>query len=302
MSYMKAIRFEGAGDADVIQLVEEPMPEVRPHDMLVKVHTAGVNRADIIQREGYYGERPDFGDSLIPGLELAGQVVEVGTKATAFKISDRVMAIVGGGGYAEYARVDSRMAMPIPDSLTYLQAAAIPEVFVTAHEALIHLGKIKHGDWLLIHGAAGGVGSAAVALAHAIGAKVIYTASGADRIARVAELGGTMGVDYKSEDFYEAVMRATNGRGVDVVLDFIGGPYLDRNVRSLVEAGRLIQVGALGGSEGVLSVDTVIHKRLRIIGTVMKSRPLEEKAAMISRFRDRWLNAFATGAGTSCGR
>jgi NADPH:quinone reductase len=186
--------------------------------------------------------------------------------------------------------------LPIPDSLTYLQAAAIPEVFVTAHEALIHLGKIKHGDWVLIHGAAGGVGSAAVALAHAIGAKVIYTASGADRIGRVAELGGTVGVDYKSEDFHEAVMRATNGRGVDVVLDFIGGPYLDRNVRSLVEGGRLIQVGALGGSEGVLSVDTVIHKRLRIIGTVMKSRPLEEKAAMISRFRDRWLNAFATGA------
>ncbi|MFZ0663367.1 MAG: NAD(P)H-quinone oxidoreductase [Acidobacteriaceae bacterium] len=292
---MKAIRFEGVGGPDVLRLVEEPMPELRPDDLLVRVHAAGVNRADILQRKGFYGERPDFGDSLIPGLEMAGEVVEVGARATGFKPGARVMAVVGGGGYAEYARAHHRMCMPIPDSLTYVQAAAIPEAFVTAHEALVHLGKAKSGDWVLVHAAAGGVGSAAVALAHAIGAKIIYTASGEKRIARVAELGGTVGVDYRKEDFFDAVMKATGGLGVNAVIDFIGGPYLDRNLRSLADGGRLIEVGLLGGREGVLPVDLLLQKYLRIIGTVMKSRPFEEKAAMTSRFRDRWLASFAAG-------
>jgi NADPH:quinone reductase-like Zn-dependent oxidoreductase len=206
------------------------------------------------------------------------------------------MAIVGGGGYAEYARVDSRMGMPIPERLSYVQAAAIPEVFVTAHEALIHLGELKVCGWALIHAAAGGVGSAAVLLAHALGARSVFTASGEERIGRVTALGGTVGVDYRSADFLAAVMEATGGRGVDVVVDFIGGPYLDRNLRALALGGRLIQVGILGGSEGVMPVDLLLHRYLRIIGTVMKSRSFEEKVAMTARFRERWLGAFETGA------
>ena len=176
-----------------------------------------------------------------------------------------------------------------------MHAAAIPEAFVTAHEALIHLGKLKTKDWVLIHAAAGGVGSAAVLLAHALGADSVFTASGKERIARVTALGGTVGVDYRKEDFLDAVMKATNGLGVDVVIDFIGGPYLDRNLRALVPGGRLIQVGALGGKEGVLPVDLLLRRHLRIIGTVMKSRSFEEKSAMIARFRERWLGAFETG-------
>ena len=293
---MKAIVFEGAGNADVLRLVDEAMPAVRPNDVLVRVHAAGVNRADILQRQGVYGARPDFGDSVVPGLEIAGEVIEVGPQAKGYKIGDRVMAIVGGGGYAEYARVNSRMCIPVPERLSYVQAAAIPEAFVTAHEALIHLGELKREDWVLIHAAAGGVGSATVQLAHAFGSKTVFTASGKERIARVIALGGTVGVDYKKEDFLVATMEATGRRGVDVVIDFVGGPYLDRNLRALAPGGRLIEVGALGGSEGGLRVDVLVHRYLRIIGTVMKSRSLEEKVAMTTRFRDRWLGAFEIGA------
>jgi putative PIG3 family NAD(P)H quinone oxidoreductase len=293
---MKAIIFEGAGSADVVRLVDEPMPETWPDDLLVRVHAAGVNRADILQRLGKYGTRPDYGDSHVPGLEIAGEVVEIGPKAAGYKIGDRVMAVVGGGGYAEYARVNSRMCMPVPERLSYVQAAAIPEVFVTAHEALIHLGELKSEDWVLIHAAAGGVGSAAIQLTRALGARSVFTASSQERIARVTALGGTVGVDYRKEDFLAGAMDATNGRGVDVVIDFVGGPYLDRNLRALVPGGRLIEVGTLGGNEGVLPIGLLLSRYLRIIGTVMKSRSLEEKVAMTMRFRGRWLGAFETGA------
>jgi len=280
----------------VLRLVDEPMPEIRPHDLLVKVHAAGVNRADILQRQGIYGARPDYGDSLVPGLEIAGEVVKAGPKVEGYKAGDRVMAVVGGGGYAEYARVDCGMCMSIPNRLSYVQAAAVPEVFITAHEAMIHLGELKPGDWALIQAAAGGVGSAAVLLAHALGAKTVFTASGEERIARVGALGGTVGVDYRKEDFVAVAMQATGGRGVDVVVDFVGGPYLERNLRALAEGGRLVQVGVLGGAKGVLPLDVLLHRYLRIIGTVMKSRTLEDKVAMTSRFSERWLEAFESGA------
>jgi NADPH2:quinone reductase len=292
---MKAILFDGAGSADVLRLVDAPMPVPRPHDLLVRVHAAGINRADILQRQGLYGDRPDYGDSLLPGLEIAGEVVEAGPDAEGFQNGDRVMAIVGGGAYAEYARVDSRMAMPIPPHLTYVQAAAIPEVFVTAHEAVFHLGGLQAGDWALIHAAAGGVGSAAIQLVKAAGAHSVFTASGEMRIARVQEIGGTVGVDYKQQDFLDAALEATHGRGVAVVVDFIGAPYLEPNLRALAEGGRLVQVGALGGTKATLPIDLVIHRCLRIVGTVMKSRSFAEKAAMTERFRSRRLAAFAAG-------
>jgi NADPH:quinone reductase len=254
---MQAIRYESAGDAGVIKPVDGPYPQLRPHDLLVRVRAAGLNRADILQRQGFYGEQPDFGDSVTPGLEIAGEVVELGTAATGFRNGDRVMAIVGGGAHAEYVRVDSRMAMAVPDQLSFAAAAAIPEVFVTEHEALIHLGKLTSGGWALIRAAAGGVGSAAVMLAHALGAKTVFTASGQKRIERVSELGGTVGVEYRKHDFLDAALNATDGRGVDAVVDFIGGPYLDRNLRALVPGGRLIQVGTLQSGEGHLSLDRI---------------------------------------------
>ena len=292
---MRAVIFDGIGDATVLKLVDEPVPEVRPGDVLVHVHAAGVNRADILQRTGTYGPRPYFGDSYIPGLEIAGEVIQVGGAVKEYAPQDRVMAIVGGGGYAEYARVDARMCMPIPAALNYIEAAAIPEVFVTAHEALIHLGGLQAGNWALIHAAAGGVGTAAVQLAAASGAQAVFTSSGAERIQKIKDLGGTVGVDHHHADFLSEVRRATQERGANVVVDFVGAPYLERNLRSLVAGGRLVQVGCMGGSEASLPLGFLIHQHLRILGTVMKTRSLDEKIAMTERFKERWLSAFATG-------
>ncbi|WP_322042334.1 NAD(P)H-quinone oxidoreductase [Paraburkholderia sp. J67] len=291
---MKAITFNEFGDADVLAIAEVPTPEVRPDDLLVRVYAAGVNRADLTHRRGGYG-RPNFGDSTIMGLEIAGEVLEVGAAVEGYRIGDRVMGVVGGGAYAEIARIDWRMAMPIPASLDYVHAAAIPEVFVTAHEALMHLGRLKQGDSVLIHAAAGGVGSAAVQLAVATGATVFATAEASKR-ERVLQLGADHAIDYRTQDFAEVVASETNGRGVDVVIDFVGAPYFTRNIASLAHGGRLVQVGILGGGGQVnVELETILYRHIQIIGTVMKSRPPAEKHAMVRRFSEHWLARFSGG-------
>ncbi|WP_233838468.1 NAD(P)H-quinone oxidoreductase [Paraburkholderia sp. ZP32-5] len=291
---MKAVDFKDFGEAEVLQLVEVPEPEVRDHDLLVRVHAAGVNRADIIHRRGGYG-RPNFGDSEIMGLEIAGEVIAVGSDVHGFGIGDRIMGITGGGAYAEVARLDYRMALPIPGDLDYVRAAAIPEVFVTAHEALVHLGRLKYRHSVLIHAGAGGVGSAAIQLARAIGARVFST-SDAKKLAHLQKFGASRGIDYRTEDFVDVIKEETNGHGVDVIVDFIGAPYLERNVRCLADGGRLIQVGILGGTEGArLPLDRVLHGHLQIIGTVMKSRPQAVKHQMVSRFAACWSRHFEEG-------
>ncbi|WP_109480176.1 NAD(P)H-quinone oxidoreductase [Paraburkholderia sp. C35] len=292
---MKAIAFEQFGDADVLQLADAPTPEVRPTDLLVRVHAAGVNRADLTHRRGGYG-RPNFGDSTIMGLEIAGEVIEPGSDTQGYKIGDRVMGVVGGGAYAELARIDWRMAMPVPASLDYVHAAAIPEVFVTAHEAMLHLGNLQRGDSVLIHAAAGGVGSAAVQLAYATGARIFATAEGS-KLERVAQLGADVVIDYRNEDFADVIAKQTDGRGVDVVIDFVGTPYFARNVASMANGGRLVQVGILGGGGQVsVSLEDILYRHLQIKGTVMKSRAQEEKHAMVQRFREHWLDRFEGGA------
>jgi len=291
---VKAILFDDFGEADVLHLGDAPDPEIRPHDLLVRVHAAGVNRADLNQRRGAYG-RPDFGDSTLMGLEMAGEVIGLGAEVSGYRVGDRVMGIVGGGGYASLARIDYRMAMPIPASLDYVQAAAIPEVFVTAHEALIHLAELRQGQSVLIHGAAGGVGTAAVQLANRVGAHILATAR-ADKHESLRALGVEACIDFQTEDFAEVIEQRTKGKGIDVIIDFVGAPYLARNVRSLAEGGRLIQVGIMGGAaDAALPLDRVLFRHLRIIGTVMKSRPQAVKQAMVSRFREMWLDQFAAG-------
>ena len=293
---MKAIIIENFGDADVLKLQDAPSPEVRPTDLLVRVYAAGVNRADLTHRTGGYG-RPDFGDSPIIGLEIAGEVIQTGSDVSGFKVGDRVMGVVGGGAYAEQARIDYRMAMHIPAQQDYVHAAAIPEVFVTAHEAMMHLARLKSGDSVLIHAAAGGVGSAAVQLAYATGATVYATTEGS-KLARVEHLGADVAIDYKTTDFAEVIADKTGGRGVDVVIDFVGEPYFARNIASLANGGRLIQVGILGGGGQVsIALEHILYRHLQIIGTVMKSRTQPEKHDMIKRFREHWLERFE-GAGS----
>jgi len=292
---MQAIDFDDFGDAAVLRLREVPDPAPRPGDLLVRVAAAGVNRADINHRRGSYG-RADFGDSTLMGLEIAGEVVGTGPEVEGYRIGDRVMGIVGGGAYAELARIDHRMAMPVPDGIDLVQAAAIPEAFVTAHEALFHLAQLQAGESVLIHAGASGVGTAAIQLARATGATVHVTASGS-KLERLRGLGVDHGIDYRHEDFADAVGRETGGKGVDVVIDFIGAPYLERNIRSLAEGGRLVQVGLMGGAQdAALPLDRILFRHLRIFGTVMKSRPPAVKQAMVRRFRDRWLDCLASQA------
>lgn len=292
---MKAINIREFGAPDVLELVEVANPEVRPDDLLVRVYAAGVNRADLTHRTGGYG-RPNFGDSMIIGLEIAGEVIGKGSAVTGFEAGDRIMGVVGGGAYAELARIDYRMAMHIPAQLDYVHAAAIPEVFVTAHEAMMHLARLKAGDSVLIHAAAGGVGSAAVQLAYATGATVYATTDGS-KLARVEHLGADVAIDYKTQDFADVIAAKTQGRGVDVIIDFIGAPYFARNIASLAKGGRLVQVGILGaGGNVTVALEDILYRHLQIIGTVMKSRTQPEKHDMIKRFREYWLDRFEGAA------
>ncbi|WP_155742655.1 NAD(P)H-quinone oxidoreductase [Variovorax paradoxus] len=291
---MQAIVFDEFGGPEVLKTREVARPEVRPHDLLVANASIGVNRADMSHRKGAYG-RANFGDSDIMGLEIAGTVVDMGSQVRGYAIGDRVMGIVGGGAYAELSRIDHRMAMHVPPGLALREAGAVAEVFVTAHEALFHLARLQAGESVLIHAAAGGVGSAAVQLAHAAGAHVFATAGG-DKRGAVERFGADEVIDYRTDDFQSVVARKTHGQGVDVVIDFVGPSYLERNVRSLAVGGRLVVVGLLGGTEGaVLPMDVLLYRHLQIFGTVMKSRPPEVKQAMVQRFAQRWLDALAGG-------
>ncbi|MFG1306051.1 NAD(P)H-quinone oxidoreductase [Xanthobacter autotrophicus] len=291
---MKAIIFDDFGKADVLRLAEVPMPEPRAGDLLMKVRAAGVNRADVLQRQGYYGHQ-SYGESDLLGLEVAGDVVAVGGDVTDIRPGERVMAIVGGGAYAEYARVDRSLAVRIPEDLDYLGAAAVMESFVTAWEAAVHLGGTARGTAVLIHAAAGGVGSTGVEIAHALGARVFATAN-TERRADVLALGAEAVFDYRTEDFEQGVRDATGGRGVDVIVDFVGGDYLARNLRSLAPGGRLVQVGLLGGQDSTsIPLALLLHNHLRLIGTVMKSRTADEKRAMVQRFAEGALPMFADG-------
>ncbi|ASW04763.1 NAD(P)H-quinone oxidoreductase [Rhizobium sp. 11515TR] len=291
---MKAIIFDDFGGPDVLRLAEVPYPELRPTDILVKVMASGVNRADLLQREGHYGSRA-FGDSPILGLEVAGGVIAVGGAVSKFSVGDLAMSIVGGGAYAEVARADSGLSVHIPGAMSYVEAAAVMESFVTAYEALCHLGQIRPQEIVLVHAAAGGIGSAVVQLAVAMGARVFATASDSN-IDKVRSLGAEAVWDYHRQDFEAEIIDATGSCGADLIIDFVGGNYLARNIRSLAEGGRLVQVGLLGRDDSaIIPLDTVLYKHLRVIGTVMKSRVIEEKRAMVRRFAENALPMFGDG-------
>lgn len=273
---MKAIIFDVFGAEDVLHLDEVPEPELRPGDLLVRVAAAGVNRADLLQRTGAYG-RQNFGDSEVMGLEISGTVTRVGHAVEGFAPGDRVMGIVGGGAYAEFARIDHDMAVRIPDTISFIDAAAIMESFVTAVEAVSHLGRVSRGCSVLVHAAAGGVGSACVQLASALGATVYATASTA-MADKVRNVGASHVLDYRSDDFAAAIPQLAEGGGVDAIIDFIGGDYLARNLRLLKAGGTLVQVGLLSQqAQAQIPLNLVLHNHLQIIGTVMKSRTASEK-------------------------
>lgn len=291
---MKGIIQDHFCPAEVLHLANVPMPEMRPGDLLVRVRAAGVNRADILQRNGFYAGQ-HFGESELLGLELAGEVVAVGNEVTDVAVGERVMAIVGGGAYAQYARVDRSMAVKLPESVPYVEAGGVMEAFVTAVEAVYNLARLGAGQSVLIHAAAGGIGSACVQLAAALGIKVLATA-GAGRLADVRRIGAEWAFDCRIEDWEAGVKAATGGNGVDAVIDVVGGDSLAPNLRSLKPGGTLVQVGILSGeNESTIPLNLLLHNHLRIQGTVMKSRSAAEKRAMVDRFAEIALPLMTSG-------
>ena len=290
---MKAIVRTGDGGPEVLQLDDAPSPEPTETQILVDVHATALNRADMIQRRGGYPPPP--GESEILGLEIAGTVAGMGNAVEGMAEGDRVFGLVGGGGYAEQAVIDYRLAMPIPNEWTFEQAAAVPEVFFTANENIFTLGKLSAGETILIHAGGSGVGSAGVQISHHAGATVFVTAGTSEKIDNCKALGAVEGINYKEQDFVAEIGRLTDEQGVDVVLDFIGAPYFERNLSILKTTGRLLQVGLIGGATTEINLSTVMRNRLQIIGSVMRPQSIDEKIAITQRFMERWLPELKRG-------
>lgn len=278
---MRAVVFDQPGEPAVLRVAEAPDPEPAAGELLVRVHATAVNRADLLQRRGGYPAPP--GASPILGLELAGEVVR---DAGAWRAGDRVMAVVTGGGYAELAAVPEGMAIAVPAGMTYEEAAAIPEAFLTAFLNLFTLGRLAAGEAVLIHAGASGVGTAAIQLARAAGARVFATAGSDEKLELCRELGAAVAINYKREPFAERVAAATDGRGVDLVLDFVGAPSWEANLASLAVGGRLMLIGFLGGSRGQLDLGPVMTKSLTVGGTTLRRTPLERKVALTRAFAE----------------
>jgi NADPH:quinone reductase len=289
---MKAIVITGTGGAEVLQLREVPTPEPRGEQVRVRVRAAALNRADLMQCRGYY-PAPPGAPADIPGLEYAGEVDALGPDVTGpLKPGDRVFGIVGGGGQAEFALTHERMAIPIPANLGFVEAAAVPEAFITAHDALLTQGRLSPGERVLIHAVGSGVGTAAVQVAHQMGCTVFGTSRTAAKLERAKALGLDHAIDTSKEDFAAAVQSRTAGAGVVVVIDFLGGPALAGNLAALAARGRLVLVGLLGGSNAPFDLNLMLRKRLTIVGTTLRARPLEEKIAATRRFAEQvvpWL-------------
>jgi NADPH:quinone reductase len=272
---MQVIEISEPGGPDVLRLVERPVPRAAAGEVLVRVAAAGVNRPDIMQRLGKYPPPP--GASDIPGLEIAGTIVALGPKADLIPGS-HVCALVSGGGYAEYCVVPQQQCLPIPEGLSHIEAAAIPETFFTVWTNLFDRGGLRQGEVALIHGAASGIGTTALQLGRAFGATMVATAGSDEKCAACRRLGAAYAINYNTDDFVAAVKELTNG--VDVILDIVGGDYLPRNLECLRLNGRLIQIGLMGGAQASLNLRFVLQKRLTITGSTLRARTPDEKGAI----------------------
>jgi putative PIG3 family NAD(P)H quinone oxidoreductase len=291
---MKAIVITSPGGPENLELADVPEPTLRTGTALVRVRATALNRADLLQRRGLYP--PPRGESEILGMECSGEILAVGDGVSSLAPGDRVMALLPGGGYAEQVVIPEKMAIPLPQGMTFEEGAAIPEAFLTAREALFTLGRTAADDVVLVHAAAGGVGSAAVQLARHAGATVVATAGSAEKLARVSELGAHVVVNYRTEDFAEAARTASGGRGVNVILDFIGASYWPKHASCLAIAGRCVVIGILGGASAEVNLVQILQRRLQILGLVMRSRDVAEKIAITQAFIRESLPHFATGA------
>ncbi len=290
---MTAIAIRAPGGTDMLVPEQRPLPRPGEREVLVKVTAAGVNRPDVMQRQGLYPPPADATD--IPGLEIAGEVVALGAGVTRWNLGDNVMALVVGGGYAEYCAAHESHALPIPAGLTLVAAAAIPETFFTVWHNAFERGRLKAGETLLVHGGSSGIGTAAIQLGKAFGAQVIATAGSAEKCDACRRLGADLAINYKAEDFVTAAKAATNGRGADVILDIVGGDYIERNYEAAAVEGRVVQIAFQSSSKASVDFRRIMLKRLTHTGSTLRARSVADKGAIAKAVETHVLPLIAAG-------
>lgn len=282
---MRYIALESHGKADVMQLAEGPAPSIGPGEVLVKVAAAGVNRPDVAQRQGMYPPPP--GASPILGLEVAGEVVEVGEGVSESLLNTLVCALVNGGGYAEFVAVPAGQCLPIPKGLKLKEAAALPETFFTVWTNVFDRAKLQPGESFLVHGGSSGIGSTAIQLAKQFGARVFTTAGSEEKCEFCRSLGADLAINYREQDFVQAIDKATDSKGVDVILDMVGGDYIQRNIQAAAMDGRIVSIAFLGGPKATVNFAPMMLKRLALTGSTLRPRSAEAKAAIANSLRER---------------
>jgi NADPH2:quinone reductase len=275
---MNVVEIAAPGGPEQLKLAVRPVPRPGKGEVLIRVAAAGVNRPDVMQRQGRYPPPP--GASDLPGLEVAGEIVEIGPEISGLSAGDKVTALLPGGGYAEYAVASAVLCLPIPDSLSMIEAAAIPETYFTVWTNLFERGGCKAGDTVLIHGGTSGIGTTAIQLAHAWGARVYATAGSPEKAKACERLGAVRGINYKSEDFVEVIKEVTDGRGVDVTLDMVAGSYAERNIDCAALEGRIVVISLLGGARAEINIGKILMKRLTLTGSTLRARTVAQKAAV----------------------
>lgn len=282
---MRHVTLLAPGGPEQLAIAEGPTPRPGPGEVLIRVAAAGVNRPDVVQREGRYPPPP--GASEILGLEVAGTVVELGPDSGGWKVGDAVCALVAGGGYAEYCVAPAPQCLPVPSGFSMVQAAAVPETFFTVWANVFDRGGLACGETFLVHGGTSGIGTTAIQLARAIGARVFATAGSPEKCEACLKLGAEAAIDYRAQDFVEEIKRLTDGSGVDLVLDMVGGPYVQRNLKALAVEGRLVQIAFLQGSRVEVDLLPIMLKRLTVTGSTLRARPVEEKGRIAKALHEK---------------
>ncbi|QAU36071.1 NAD(P)H-quinone oxidoreductase [Janthinobacterium sp. 17J80-10] len=290
---MKAIEISRPGAPEVLQLCERPMPELKAGEVLIKVHAAGVNRPDVLQRLGRYPVPP--GASDLPGLEVAGEIVAGELAGSGFNMGDMVCALAQGGGYAEYCAVPVAQCLPVPHGWSAQEAASLPETFFTVWSNVFDRAHLAKGETLLVQGGSSGIGVTAIQLAAALGHRVFATAGTEEKCRACEALGAEKGINYRSEDFVEMVRQATAGKGVDVILDMVGGDYIPREIDALADDGRIVMIAFLGGAKGTVDLGQVLRRRLTLTGSTLRPRPVAFKAAIAANLREKVWPLLASG-------
>jgi NADPH:quinone reductase len=292
-SRMTAVEISRPGPPNVLQPVTRDVPKPRPGEVLIRVEAAGVNRPDVLQRMGFYPPPP--GTTDIPGLEVAGEIVQVGEGVDSSRIGEKVCALLSGGGYAAYAATPAVQCLPIPESLTVEEAATLPETFFTVYLNVIERAGLKAGETLLIHGGSSGIGTTAIVLGKAFGARVFVTAGNARKCAACIELGADRAINYRDEDFVKMALEATGQRGVDVILDMVGGEYMPRNISAAATDGRIALIATLGGTHANVDLRTVLVKRLTLAGSTLRPQSVERKGRLAEALKTNVWPLFAGG-------